>query len=81
MNNPWSTPVMSVTLLPARAVLPDGTVVDVPFTADTTYEPRPCELDDDPLEWHVVKVDQRTIVCADGCDGPEPHMNEYRATV
>lgn len=43
------------------------------------YVPRPCELDDDPLEWHVVKVDQRRIDCAEGCDGPEPHMHEYRA--
>jgi hypothetical protein len=43
------------------------------------YIPRPCELDDDPTEWHVVKVDQRMIRCADGCDGPEPHLNEHRA--
>lgn len=38
--------------------------------------------DPDALVWHVVKVtDQpRRIDCADGCDGPEPHLHEYRAS-
>lgn len=68
-----------IVILPDSVVLGDGTVIPLQRAVDATYIPRPCELDDDPLEWHVVKIDQYRIDCADGCDGPEPHMHEYRA--
>lgn len=30
--------------------------------------------------WHVITATDKRIECVPGCDGPAPHLSEYRAS-
>jgi hypothetical protein len=29
--------------------------------------------------WHVITADPKRLDCVPGCDGPDPHLHEFRA--